>query len=60
MDALTYASFGRIAASSNLPELAQTAYYMAHLKDHKKFGANSDLRFETTTKTENQEIMDSG
>lgn len=60
MDALTYASFGRITASCNIPELAQTAFYMAHLKDHKKFGANSDLKFETTAKTENQEIVDSG
>lgn len=41
---------GHLFSTVNQPELAQTAYYMAHLKDPNSVGANSDLTFETVSK----------
>ncbi|CAD8157574.1 unnamed protein product [Paramecium octaurelia] len=51
LDVSTYCALGNMLASINQSEFSQTAFYFAHLKNHKEIKANSDLQFETVTKS---------
>ncbi|CAD8123178.1 unnamed protein product [Paramecium sonneborni] len=51
LDVSSYCAIGHLLASINQSEFSQTAFYFAHLKNHKEIKANSDLQFETVTKS---------
>lgn len=46
-DVLDWLVFGQHFAKNQEEEVAFQAYYMAHLMDHQRIGANSGLKFET-------------
>ena len=46
-DVLDWLVIGKHYSNLGEEEIAYQAYYMAHLLDHTKIGANSSLQFET-------------
>lgn len=47
VDLLGWLTIGRIYATNGLADFSSNCYYIAHLRDHQKIKANSQLQFET-------------